>query len=160
MSENRIRKSGSAQSYGPGSVGVRFDTSNTPKYNPDGTERNLAPIVVRHKVDANSVDENVFIAPFACKLVRAQEAHSVVGGAGAQVDVKKCTGTTAPASGTSMLGSVFDLTSGVAVNTVTDKTLATSSSTLTLAAGDRVSLDFTGTLTGLVGVVTLTFVQV
>lgn len=159
MSENRIRKTDNTQKAGPGSAGIWVDASNTPKYNPDGTARNLAPFQVSIPVDATSVDTNVFIAPVACKLVRAQEAHSVVGGASAAVDVKKCTGTTAPASGTSMLASAFDLTSGVAINTVTDKTLA-APATVTLAAGDRVALDFSGTLTGLVGSVTLTFVQV
>lgn len=157
MSENRIRKSTTTQPSGPGSAGIWVDTT-TPKYNPDGTARNLAPFTEVIDVVAASVDKIAFIAPFACKLIRAQEAHSVVGGASAAVDVKKCTGTTAPASGTTMLASAFDLTA--AINTTVDKTLSSTTADLTLAAGDRVAFDFSGTLTGLVGSVTLTFVQV
>lgn len=158
MSENRIRKTDTVQKAGPGSAGIWIDSANVAKFNPDGTSRNLAPIVVTETILAASVDENVFVAPFACKLVRAQEAHSVVGGASAAVDVKKCTGTTAPASGTTMLASTFDLTA--TINTVVDKSLSATAANLLLAAGDRVALDFSGTLTGLVGSVTLTFVQV
>lgn len=158
MSENRIRKTDTTQKAGPSSAGLWVDSANVPKYNPDGTVRNLAPWSELIETSASSVDKIAYIAPCACKLVRAQEAHSVVGGAGAQVDVKKCTGTTAPASGTTMLASVFDLTA--AINTTVDKTLSSTTADLTLAAGDRVAFDFSGTLTGLVGAVTLTFVQV
>ena len=157
MSENRIRKTSTTQPSGPGSAGIWVD-STTPKYNPDGTARNLAPFTEAIELLASSVDKIGFVAPFACKLVRAQEAHSVVGGAGAQIDVKKCTGTQAPASGTTMLASVFDLTT--TINTTVDKTLSSTTADLTLAAGDRIGIDFSGTLTGLVGTLTLTFVQV
>jgi hypothetical protein len=158
MSENRIRKTDTVQVHGPASVGIWFGTDKVARYNPDGTVRYLATEVVTEHLLVGSLDANVFIAPFACKLIRAQEVHGVVGGAGCQVDVKKCTGTTAPASGTTMLASVFDLTA--TINTVVDKALAASAATLTLAVGDRVALDFGGTMTGLVGSLVLTFVQV
>lgn len=158
MSSNRIRKTDTTQKAGPGSAGIWIDTANVAKYNPDGTARNMAPIVITRDVLAASVDQDIFVAPFACKLVRAQEAHSVVGGASAAVDIKKCTGTTVPGSGTTMLASTFDLTA--TINTVVDKSLSATAADLTLAAGDRVAMDFSGTLTGLVGSVTLTFVQV
>lgn len=158
MSENRIRKTETTQKAGPGSAGIWIDTANVAKFNPDGTARNLVPIVVTRELMAASVDENIFVAPFACKLVRAQEGHGVAGGSGAQVDVTKCTDTTAPASGTTMLASVFDLTS--TANTVVDKSLSATAADLALAAGDRVALNFGGTLTSLVGSLTLTFVQI
>lgn len=154
----RIYKRSTPIPHQTGSVGLYANTAGTPQYNPDGTARNLAPIVVVVPTVAASVDNNVFIAPFACKLVRAQGVQSVVGGASAACDIKKCTGTTAPASGTTMLASAFDGTS--TINTVVDKSLSATAANLTLAAGDRVAADFSGTLTGWVGAVTLTFVQV
>jgi len=79
----------------------------------------------------------------------------VVGGAAAAVRVRKCTGTTAPASGSAVHTADFDLTSGVTANTVTTGTLTTTDADRCLVAGDRLALDFGGTLTGLVGVVTI-----
>ena len=158
MSENRIRKTALTQKSGPGSAGVWVDTSNTPKYNPDGTARNLAPIVVTLQTTASGVDSPGFTAPFACKVIRAQEVHSTISGAGATLDIKKCTGTTAPASGNTVLASVFALDS--TINTVVDKTLSSTAADLLLAAGDRLAFDFSGTLTGLVGAITITLVQV
>jgi hypothetical protein len=66
-------------------------------------------------------------------------------------------GTEAPASGTTVLSSTFDLKS--TANTPVRKTAA-SGLTATLAnrkldTGDRLSLNYTGTLTALVGVVNI-----
>jgi hypothetical protein len=115
--------------------------------------------VIDTRTDANSVDTLIFIAPYPCEVVSVREGHSTAGSDGAAVslDVKKCTGTTAPASGTTVLASTFDLKS--TINTVVTKN-ATSGLTTTLAnrkldTGDRLALDYTGTLTALVGIVTI-----
>ena len=97
---------------------------------------------------AASVDKNIFIAPRPCKVQNVQFATTVVGGAGAAIVVRACTGTQAPSAGTAMTSSM-DLQNTV-INTVTTPTLTESATYL--KAGDRIAVDFSGTLTGLVGV--------
>lgn len=117
-----------------------------------------APVTVKVMLPLNgdAVDQNVFIADRAYRVERVDESHAVAGNdAGAvTLDVKKATGTTAIASGTSVLGSTFDM-KGTA-NTVVSKTLANAGVVSTavgyLAQGDRLGLDFTGTTTNLSGV--------
>jgi hypothetical protein len=104
-------------------------------------------------IAATSVDGHIFIAPRAVVVVSAKEIHSVVGSTSAVVQVRKCTGTTAPASGTAIATANFDLTA--TVNTTQTATLSATAADYTLAAGDKLALDFGGTLTGLVGVVTI-----
>lgn len=115
----------------------------------------LAPVTVI--VAGAQVDANVFIADADYEVDRVQEVHSVAGAASSTLDVKKCTGTTAPASGTSVLSSTFALDS--TANTVVSKTLG-SGLTATqadrrLTTGDRLALDWTGTVTAYVGTVAI-----
>lgn len=102
------------------------------------------------------VDTNIFTADGPCEVIAVREVHSGTA-ASATVDVKKCTGTTAPASGTTILASTFACDS--TANTVVTKNAASGlSATLAnrkLDAGDRLSLDVTGTLTGFVGSLTI-----
>jgi hypothetical protein len=104
--------------------------------------------VITTELLAASVDKNIYIAARPCKVQSVQFATTVVGGASAAVILKACTGTTAPASGTAMTSSM-DLQNTV-VNTVTTATLTESATYL--KEGDRIGADFSGTLTGLVGV--------
>lgn len=136
------------------SIGVD-STLDSIVFNGSGS-RNVVPksIYVTIPINASSVDTNVWIAPTAHQIVSISEVHSVVGGASAAVDVKKCTGTTAPASGTTVFASsTIDLTA--TINTNQTPTLTATVATLKLAAGDRIAFDFSGTLTGLVGVVVI-----
>jgi hypothetical protein len=110
------------------------------------------PIALR--IDANSVSEPIFVADGAYIFTGIKEVHSVAGGTGATVDIEKLTGTTAPGSGTALLTAALDV-HGVAANTVQSGTLITTTASLTLAAGDRLGLVVAGTLTGLVGSVTI-----
>lgn len=91
---------------------------------------------------------NVFTADQAYQLVRAQVVFSTTSTSGTLM-VEKCTGTTAPASGTSMLSSTMTL-AGTADTPVTGSLHGTAAN-LIMAAGDRIGLSFAGTLTGLVG---------
>jgi hypothetical protein len=81
----------------------------------------------------------------------------VVGGASAAVGVTKCTGTTAPGSGTAITSADFDLTA--TANTVVSKTVASGLTSTgadrKITTGNSFALNFSGTLTGLVGVITL-----
>lgn len=109
---------------------------------------------------AASVDKWVFIADRAYQVIAIKESHSVVGSTSAAVRPRKVTDTSAPGASAGatvkeLTTAAFDLTSGVAVNTSTSGTLSATASDLQLAAGDKIGLDFSGTLTGLVGVLTI-----
>lgn len=109
---------------------------------------------------AASVDKWVFVADRAYKVIAIKESHSVVGGTSAAVSPRKVTDTSAPGAGAGatvkeLTTGAFDLTTGVAVNTSTSGTLSSTASDLILAAGDKIGLDFSGTLTGLVGSMTI-----
>jgi hypothetical protein len=101
---------------------------------------------------ATSVDSNVYIARRNCKVQDIRFVLTTAGGAGATVTVKKCSGTTAPASGTA-ISSAMDL-NATALNTVTAATLTQSATYLN--AGDRLAIDVGGTLTALVGMLEIT----
>lgn len=109
--------------------------------------------IVAVPLTASAVDTLAYIATRRVRVTAIKEAHSVVGSSGAAVVVKKCTGTTAPASGTAVHTGSMDLTA--TINTVVSPTLATNIATLTLNEGDRLALDFSGTLTNLVGVLVI-----
>ena len=103
------------------------------------------------QIDANSVDENVWIADGPYEIVGASEVHAVAGNDASAVtaDVVKITSTDAPGSGTTMLASTFDL-KGTA-NTVVDKALTTTLANRKVVSGNRIGINFGGTLTTLAG---------
>lgn len=102
-------------------------------------------------------DQCFFVADRAYTVLAINQVHSVAGNdAGAvNLQVTKDTGTQAPGAGADLLtnnsNAGFNL-KGTA-NTVQNGTLTSTAGALTLAAGDRLSVDFAGTLTTLAGVV-------
>jgi hypothetical protein len=98
-------------------------------------------------------DQSFFVANRAYEITAIREVHSTAGSDGGAVSlqVTRDTTTAAPGAGTDSLtnnaNAGFDM-KGTA-NTVQTGTLA---ATPTLAAGDRLSVDFAGTLTALAGV--------
>lgn len=98
---------------------------------------------------AENIDQPLFIAPRAYKIVSVQEAHGTAGGASAGVIIKKCTGTQAPSAGTAVHTGSIDLTA--TANTVVAATLSATAADYTLAAGDRLCADFSGTIAPLGG---------
>lgn len=120
--------------------------------------RGLERVNVTFPVAADVIDTYVYIADKPMEVLGVQVIFAVKGsdGGGLSLDVKKCTGTTAVASGTSVLVSTFDIgTTGTAA-TLVSKTLGNGglSATLSarmLAAGDKLSFDFTGTTTAIAG---------
>lgn len=116
-------------------------------------------VTVSVELLASSVDKWVFIADRAYQVVQIEEIHSVVGGASAAVRPRKVTNASAPgaAAGANvkeLTQAAFDLTA--TVNTTQTATLTATAADLQLADGDKISLDFSGTLTGLVGLLTIT----
>lgn len=121
-----------------------------------------APVLVSFSAGPNAAlltapDVALFIADDDYELLRVDEIHETLGtdGSAVTVDVVKCTGTQAAGSGTTMLASTFNLKA--TVNTVVSKTLSGGGLTTTagnrrLAAGNRLALNFAGTMTAVTGV--------
>ena len=131
----------------------------------DGTQyRHLSDrLILTVPLTASAVDVDVFQADRAYKVVAIRESHSVVGGAAAAVRPRKITDTSAP--GAAAGANVKELTTAnvdltAAINTVVSPALSATASDLVLAAGNRIALDFSGTLTGLVGNLTIVLEQV
>lgn len=134
-------------------------------YMPEGKDLadDVASMLITSELLAASVDKHIFIAPFACRVVSIREIHSVVGGTSAAVRLRKVTDTSAPGATASttvkeLITAAFDLTA--TINTMVEGTLVAAATPVTnsdyyLNTGDKLSLDFSGTLTGLVGVVSL-----
>jgi formylmethanofuran dehydrogenase subunit C len=102
-------------------------------------------LIVRVPIAATTTSQSVFIADAAYKVVSVQEVHGTASTSGTLM-VEGCSGTTAPGSGTAMLTGTVSLAG--AANTVLSGTLKTDTS-VNLAAGDRLSLKFAGTMTNL-----------
>lgn len=104
------------------------------------------------------VDQVLFQCPVghAYEVVAASEIHAVAGTDGSAVSLQltKDTGTAAPGAGTDLLtnntNAGFNL-KGTA-NTTQEAALSATVADLRLAAGNRLSIDFAGTLTTLAGV--------
>jgi len=103
-------------------------------------------------IAAASVDGFMFTAPFECKVTKISEVHAVAGNDGGAVSatIKRCQGTEAATAGDDLLG-VSKINLKGAANTVQSPALTATPAHLTLAAGDRLSIDYTGTLTTLAG---------
>lgn len=101
------------------------------------------------------VDQSFFVATQAYQVTKISEVHAVAETTAAtlRVQVTKDTSTNAPGAGTDLLtntsGAGFDCKA--AANTVQTGTLSATASDLQLAAGDRLSVDFTAAATELVG---------
>jgi hypothetical protein len=112
-------------------------------------------------LNGDAVDQYVFIADGAYVVERVDYIHATAGSDGSAVNlqVKKCTSTQAPDAGSNLLTNNTNAgfnCKGTAA-TVQNGTLTGTAATKTLAAGNRLSLDFTGTTTALAGVaVTIT----
>ena len=123
---------------------------------PDGSVGSIPhDIIVTFNYDilANAVDTWLFYADTTYEVVGVKCVPRVAGSDGSAVTaaVKKASGTTAPASGTTVMASTFNL-KGTADTLQTD-TLTTTIADRRLAAGDRLGVDFTGTLTAAVGLI-------
>jgi hypothetical protein len=129
-------------------AGFNFNTGGSP----------LGQVTIFTQLIATDVDRHLFVADGPYKVLGFREIHSVVGGAAAAVRPRKITDTSAP--GAAAGATVKELTTAnidltAVVNTVVTPALVATAADLLLAAGDKVSLDFSGTLTGLVGTLTL-----
>lgn len=98
-----------------------------------------------------ATDTAFFVANQAMKVIAIRQVHSVAAGGTSTLQVTKDTSTSAPGAGTDLLATAFNL--NATANTVQTGSLATSSATLTLAAGDRLAVDFADAIQSSAGVV-------
>lgn len=112
----------------------------------------LKTVTYNETLNASIGTTPFFIADQAYTVTAISYVNKTAGTvAGATATVTKDTGTTAPGAGTALLASAFSCLA--TANTVANGTLTSTTSALTLAAGDRLSVLFAGTLTTLAGVV-------
>jgi len=90
---------------------------------------------------AASVDQYMWICPFAAMITDISEVHITAGSSG-EMMVVACgtTGVISSTGNTDLLTSAFDLTS--AVETPVSGTLSTGTGALTLAVGDKIGIEF------------------
>lgn len=112
-------------------------------------------LAVHMRYDAASVDGSygVFHRPMRVKNIIGVPTVAGTDGGAVTAIVKKVSSGTAITSGTALHTSTINLKGTADTNQV--MTLSATDSALTIAAGDRIGLDFTGTLTAATGVVTV-----
>lgn len=124
-------------------------------------------IEVSHHAQAATamVDQSFFVANRAYQVTAVKFVHAVAETTAGSllVQVTKDTSTDAPGAGTDLLtnsaGAGFNCKS--TANTVQSGTLTATTASLQLAAGDRLSVDYTAAATELVGVtITVTLVPI
>jgi hypothetical protein len=120
-------------------------------------------IVYNMNANGDLVDQTFFLANRDYIATNAYYVHSTKGTDASAVNVQltKDTGTNAPGAGTDMLtnstNAGFDCKA--AINTVQTGTFATTAGLTRLAPGNRLSVDYAGTLTALAGVVLVVVFQ-
>lgn len=117
------------------------------------SRRNIkSPVIVSINLSLASdmIDKNIFISDRVYKIKEVKEVHTTAETTAGTLtlDVKKCAGTTAPASGTTILSSTFDM-KGTANTVVSKFPIATN---YALKTDDRLALDFSAVATELAGV--------
>ncbi|HYG78685.1 MAG TPA: capsid cement protein [Planctomycetota bacterium] len=122
-------------------------------------------VVITSELLAASVDKWIFVADRAYKVVSIREIHSVIGGSGAVVRPRKVTAAGTAAPGDAAGATVKELTTAdigleTTINVAQQATLSATVADLNLAAGDKIGLNFGGTLTGLVGSLSIELVAV
>ena len=95
------------------------------------------------------VDATFFVATRAFRVVAISQVHSVANGGALTIQVTKDTGTAAPGAGTDLLTAAFDL--NATANTVQVGALVATAGVTTLAAGNRLAVDYSTTTTSLQG---------
>ncbi|MFZ6028032.1 MAG: hypothetical protein ACOYYS_09980 [Chloroflexota bacterium] len=134
-------------------LGTAYDKLLRIDYDTDGRNDTL---VVSSELVAASVDKWIFVADRPYQVTGVREIHSVVGGSGAVVRPRKVTAAGTAAPGDAAGATVKELTAAdvgleTTINVSQSPTLAATAADLLLATGDKIGLNFGGTLTGLVG---------
>ncbi|MCK9571117.1 hypothetical protein M0R72_19365 [Candidatus Pacearchaeota archaeon] len=110
-------------------------------------------MVLTIPIGASEVDQTAFIADDAWQITKIEEAHSVAQNTAypntGNLSINKCTGTQAANAGAHLHNTTMWLNS--TINTVATPTLNATTGALNLADGNRICLDFNGTMTTFAG---------
>lgn len=98
-----------------------------------------------------ATDAVFFVATRPMVVKSVSQVHSVAAGGTSTLTVIKDTGTAAPGAGTVIQTGSFNL--NATANTVQSGTLAAAAATLTMAAGDRLSVKFANSIQSSAGIV-------
>jgi len=111
-------------------------------------------LVATQYIGGTVADVQFFTAPVKCQVVGIREVHAVAGDDNSAVSgtIRRCQGTEAATAGDDLLGSTKINFKGTALTEQTPALTGTTAN-LILDAGDRLSLDVTGTTTTLAGVI-------
>jgi len=120
------------------------------------------PVVIHLPVNGDAADRAIFIANGPRTVASIDYVHSTAGtdAGSVNVQVTKDTGTNAPGAGTNLLtnNSNAGFNCKGSINVVQNGSLTATAASLRMAAGDRLSVDFAGTVTALAGVVMVAWV--
>ena len=107
-----------------------------------------------HYISGSVADVQFYTAPVDCEVISIREVHAVAGDDGSDVTgtIRRCQGTEAATAGDDLLGTTKINFKGTALTEQTPALTGTTAN-LQLDAGDRLSLDVTGTTTTLAGVI-------
>lgn len=110
------------------------------------------------KANAAITTQAFYLANRPVKVTNATITVTVPTSASGTITVTKDTGTNAPGAGTAIFTAINPIAAITSANTPTQMTLTATAATLNLAAGDRLSLLVSGTITALAGLnVTVSF---
>jgi len=110
-------------------------------------------LVASFYIAGTVADVQFWTAPTKCEVVAVREVHAVAGDDSGAVTgtIRRCQGTEAATAGDNLLSATINL-KGTALTEQTPALTATTAD-LVLEAGNRLSLDVTGTTTTLAGVI-------
>jgi hypothetical protein len=129
---------------------MAFSFSNEYPVLSDHVSEREPQIVIVNGAATTTNYSTCFIADRPYVVIQAQEIHAVASSGGATtLAITKDTGTGAPASGTNVLSSTFDL--AATANTLQSLNAVTTG-VATLNVGDRLALKLTGTPTSMTNV--------
>jgi hypothetical protein len=149
-------------------IGIKFSTAGTELAGVVVT-LTFAPndgskwVVYNMQANGDLADQSFFLANRPYIVQSAYEVHSTLGtnGSAVSLQITKDTTTGAPGGGTDLLtnntNAGFNLKA--AINTVQTGTLTATAASLRLLPGDRLSVDYAGTLTAVAGVVVVVSLQ-
>jgi hypothetical protein len=110
-------------------------------------------MIITIPIGASEVDQTAFIADDAWQITKIEEVHSVAQNTAypntGNLSITKCTGTQAPNAGSYLHNTTMWLNS--TINTVVTPALNASTGALNLADGNRLCLDFNGTMSTFAG---------
>ena len=117
-------------------------------------------LVATHTIASSVADVQFFTAPVKCEVVSIREVHATAGSDGSAVTatIRRCQGTEAATAGDDLLGTTKIDLKGTALteqkfDAADSGELTSTTANLILEAGDRLSLDVTGTTTAVAGVI-------